>query len=168
MVQCSILATSRPAKKIEIIAMEPESPKTRLNQALRVQSWRTRNDYKAVAVLIIYWQDSDDVGFENEARSLGNLFADDFHYEVEYFMIPSLAPYLSLDNKISSFLTKHGQRDCLAIIHYGGHGDPDDEDDCEKLAVWAAYVSSIILKLPMADEENWIVTQVETQRWTGP
>ena len=118
--------------------MEPESPRTRLNNALRVQSWRINNDYKSVSVLIIHWQDSEDVGFKDEAYALGSLFANDFHYNVEYYAIPSLDSELSLDNKVTSFLKVNGQPENLVIIHYGGHGDADDEDDREKLAVWAA------------------------------
>lgn len=118
--------------------MEPESPRTRLNKALQVQSWKVNNDYKSVAALIIHWQDCEDKGFKNEAHDLGNLFANDFHYNVEYYAIPSTDSHISLDNKINSFIIVNNQADSLAIIHYGGHGDADDEDDHEKLAVWAA------------------------------
>lgn len=118
--------------------MEPESPKTRLNHGLRVQSWKSNNDYKSVSVLVIYWRDSDDKGFKDEAHALGQLFADDFHYTVEYFAIPSLGCQLKLDEKISNFLDANGQPDNLIIIHYGGHGDADDEMHQERLAVWAA------------------------------
>lgn len=118
--------------------MEPESPKTRLNKALRVPSWRVNNDYKSVAALIIHWQDCEDRGFKEESHALGNLFATDFHYNVEYYAIPSIKSQMSLDKKINSFLTVNDQANSLVIIHYGGHGDADDEDDNEKLAVWAA------------------------------
>ena len=118
--------------------MEPESPKTRLNKALQVQSWKTYNNYKSVSVLIIHWQYSDDEGFENEAHALGDLFNNDFHYDVEHYAIPSIDSHLSLDNKINTFLALKGQPDNLVIIHYGGHGDADDEDYHDKLAVWAA------------------------------
>ena len=117
--------------------MEPDSPKTRLNNALRVQSWKIDNDYKSISVLVIHWHDCE-AGFKDEAHAIGDLFANDFHYYVEYYPIPSSNSYLSLDNKINSFLDRYGQLGNLIIIHYGGHGDADDEDDAEKLAVWAA------------------------------
>ena len=116
-----------------------------LNSALEFEDWTVHNEYKSISVLVLYWQDGDNPGFEREARSVGELFETDFHYDVAYYAIPSEQSFLSLDNKINSFLELHGGPDNLMIIHYGGHGDPDDRDAQERLAIWAAWVVKSIL-----------------------
>lgn len=118
--------------------METESLTRRLNSALEFEDWKIRNEYKSVSVLVLYWKDGDMPGFKDEARQVGELFAVDFHYGVEYYEIPSDNSHRRLDTKINSFLDDHGDPDHLMIIHYGGHGDPDDDNSQEKLAVWAA------------------------------
>lgn len=110
----------------------------RINSALEFEDWNIHNEYKSISVLVLYWQDGDLPGFKDEARRVGELFAIDFHYEVEYYAIPSDNSHRRLDTKINAFLDDHGDPDHLMIIHYGGHGDPDDVSSQEKLAVWAA------------------------------
>ena len=117
--------------------METEALTRRLNSALEREDWENNNDYKGISVLILYFEDSE-TGFKKEARMIGELFAIDFHYEVEYYAIPSDHSHLRLDTKINAFLNDHGEPDHLMIIHYGGHGDPNDDDAQERLAVWAA------------------------------
>ena len=117
--------------------MEAEAFKKRLNSALELKDWEINNVYKSISVLILYFEDSD-TGFKDEALRIGELFAIDFHYEVEYYAIPSDHSHRRLDTKINSFLDDHGDPDHLMIIHYGGHGDPNDDNTQEKLAVWAA------------------------------
>lgn len=111
---------------------------TRLNSALNIEDWKFRNEYKSVSVLVLYWQDGDVPGFEEEGRSIGELFAVDFHYKVDYYAIPTENSHRRLDTRINGFLDEHGSPDHLLIIHYGGHGDPDDDDAQGKLATWAA------------------------------
>lgn len=118
--------------------METEALRKRLNSALESEAWNIRNDYKSISVLVLYWQKGDMPGFKEEAHEIGELFATDFHYDVEYFEIPSDRSHMKLDMKINSFLDAHGDPDHLMIIHYGGHGDPNDENSQKKLAVWAA------------------------------
>ena len=117
--------------------METEALTRRLNSALKREDWENSNDYKGISVLILYFEDSDD-GFKEEALMVGKLFELDFHYEVEYYPIPSHHSHLRLDTKINAFLNDHGEPDHLMIIHYGGHGDPNDDGAQERLAVWAA------------------------------
>ena len=104
---------------------------------MEFEDWKVRNEYKSISVLVLYWQDGER-SFQDEAHRVGELFAVDFHYEVEYYEIPSDNSHRRLDTKINSFLDDHGDPDHLMIIHYGGHGDADDDNAQEKLAVWAA------------------------------
>lgn len=117
--------------------METEALTRRLNSALEVEDWKIHNEYKGISVLVLYFEDSD-TGFKEEALRVGELFAIDFHYEVEYYAIPSDHSHRRLDTKINAFLDDHGEPDHLMIIHYGGHGDPNDDNAQEKLAIWAA------------------------------
>ncbi|KAL8921163.1 MAG: hypothetical protein Q9172_004159 [Xanthocarpia lactea] len=118
--------------------MEAEALRHRLNSALEFEDWALHNDYKSISVLAIYWEDGDMPGFKEEAYSIGTLFATAFHYHVDYYAIPSEDSHMELDRRINSFISEHRDSNNLLIIHYGGHGDPDDETAREKLAVWAA------------------------------
>ena len=53
---------------------------------------------------------------------LRNLLEDDFHFETEYFEIPSERSEPDLMMKASTFVSSYNNPDCLAIIYYGGHG----------------------------------------------
>ncbi|KAL8662735.1 MAG: hypothetical protein Q9202_004427 [Teloschistes flavicans] len=118
--------------------METEALRQRLNSALEFEEWTLHNEYKSVSVLVIYWKDGDMPGFKEEADSIGVLFADTFNYDVDYYEIPSADSHMELDRRINTFISEHRDPNDLMIIHYGGHGDPDDETAREKLAVWAA------------------------------
>ena len=118
--------------------MENEALRQQLNSALELEEWRIRNEYKSVSVLVLYWQDGDHPGFKKEAYQIGELFANYFHYDIQYYEIPSDNSHIALDKEINSFLEDHGGPDQLMIFHYGGHGDADDEKEQKKLAVWAA------------------------------
>ena len=117
--------------------METEAIARRLNSALEFEDWKIHNEYKSIAVLVLYFEDSE-TGYKEEALRVGELFEVDFHYAVEYYAIPSNHSHRRLDSKINSFLDDHGDPDHLMIIHYGGHGDPNDDTAQAKLAVWAA------------------------------
>ena len=84
---------------------------------------------------MIVWED-DDLGCIQEAKQLSIVLQEKFHYEVRQFLIPSERPQPSLSRAISDFLYQYGSPGNLALIYYGGHGDPDL--DGEKDAVWAA------------------------------
>lgn len=118
--------------------METEALRQRLNSALEVENWTLHNDYKSVSVLAVYWQDGDMPGFKDEAYEIGNLFATEFRYDVTYFAIPSEDSHMELDREINTYIREHRDTNNLMIMHYGGHGDPDDDPAREKLAVWAA------------------------------
>ncbi|KAF4629756.1 hypothetical protein G7Y89_g8388 [Cudoniella acicularis] len=103
--------------------------------------------YVCVKVLILYWEEGDE-GFKREGRDLGRILEDKetFNFEVEEFAIPTSKSYLQLHNFITTSLlsvsdyadNKRGAS--LLIIHYGGHGDRNDDkhNGEEKRSVWAA------------------------------
>ena len=96
---------------------------------------RRGGDYAAVTALMLAWED-DDLGCIQEVKQLSCVLQEKFHYEVRQFLIPSDRPQPSLSRAISDFLYQYGSPGNLALIYYGGHGDPDL--DGEKEAVWAA------------------------------
>jgi tRNA A-37 threonylcarbamoyl transferase component Bud32 len=69
------------------------------------------------------------------------------------FKIPSEDSYWALDEKINHFMRNLRQKNCLAIIHYGEHGDEDwqrDEDGRRPLrGVWAVTAD------PNSPKLNW-------------
>lgn len=118
--------------------MENKVVKERINSALEFEDWQIRNQYKCVWALFLYWEDSDCRGFQEEARALGELFSRGFHFNIDFYPIPSEQSHVTLDTRINLLLTEHGDANNLLIIHYGGHGDSNDDDGEQKLAVWAA------------------------------
>lgn len=114
------------------------SIRERFNADLVVEDWKAYNEYKSISVLVIRWEYSDNPGFEEEALEIGRLFEEDFAYKVEYYAIPSINSQRRLDDKINSFFDKNEGPGHLMILHYGGHGDADDNPGQEKLAIWAA------------------------------
>lgn len=95
-------------------------------------------DYDDVMVLILYWKDGDDPGFKAEADKLQRFFEENFRdYLVERFEIPSERSYLKLGEFLSNRLLLPNSRRSLTIIHYGGHGD-EDQDNGRRRCVWAA------------------------------
>ena len=119
-------------------AMEIEAVKGRLNSALNLESWKVNNRYKSVCVLVIYWEDGDIAGFKQEAHDIADLFERSFFYNVAFFAIPSKDSHRKLDIRINSFLDEYGHQDHLMIVHYGGHGDPNDANTEDQLSIWAA------------------------------
>lgn len=94
--------------------------------------------YIHINVLILYWQDGDP-GYANEARDVRNLFEHVFHYPVTMFAIPSEESYTELFKEVAKFFGRMDEQSLL-IVHYGGHGDPNDDDHNkeQKQSVWAA------------------------------
>ena len=106
-----------------------------LTSELETYQPRRGGNYAAVTALMLVWED-DDLGCIQEAKQLSIILQEKFHYEVCQFLIPSERPQPSLSRAISDFLYQYGSLGNLALIYYGGHGDPDL--DGEKDAVWAA------------------------------
>jgi len=98
------------------------------------------NDYLAVRVLSLYWQDADHLGYEREAKAMSAFFRDKLRYLVDSFPIPSRGSQLEVESEISRFLLKDDDTLALHIIYYGGHGDPNDDlsEGEERQSVWSA------------------------------
>ena len=122
--------------------MEVGTVQQRLDLALKRRTLEYKNQYESVSVLVLYWEKSDNPGFEKEARDVGNLFDQRCGYTVRYFPIPSVQSHLCLDEELTDFLKEYGRgKNRLIIIHYGGHGDEDVSGG--KQAVWAASVFQV-------------------------
>jgi hypothetical protein len=103
--------------------------------------FRTENIYAEVYVLLLYWEDTKVAGFKQEADALELLFEKGFGYppdHIKQFEIPLKQSQIALEAEILSFMLNKTQ-DSLLIIHYGGHGDADDDPERQRprLAVWA-------------------------------
>ena len=99
--------------------------------------------YDSVSVLCIYWEGSESLGFQKEAREVMKLFSEDFQFKTQEYAIPSLSAHHNLCKRACRFIDDENYQDprTLLIIHYGGHGDPNtqptDSEDKRKL-VFAA------------------------------
>jgi len=106
-----------------------------------LQSSIQRRDSTKAQVLVLYWDDGEE-GFKEEARAVRTLFEQVFHYPVSEFAIPTTNSYFALLASVAEALAlAHDQAGTsLFIIHYGGHGDRDDDKHKgeERRAVWAA------------------------------
>ena len=91
--------------------------------------------YTSVAVLLLYWKETD-LKIHDELQALEDLLQDTFNYRVERCAIPSEKPQYLLGHALNTFLEKYGTSDNLVIVYYGGHGGPtkDGSTECE----WAA------------------------------
>ena len=125
-----------------------EALKARINERLKNTSV---TDYAYVKVLLLYWEASgpgaaeENIAFQNEGRELGEFLSTHFQYAVEEYAIPFEFSQLSLQRRVAeevimaSRSAQAGQK-ALLIIHYGGHGDEDE--DPERRSVWAGSVPS--------------------------
>ncbi|RAR05684.1 protein kinase-like (pk-like) [Stemphylium lycopersici] len=114
--------------------------------------------YAAVKAIILYWEDSD--GFEEYAKEADELkdFFQGLQFDTELCKIPVLCGQDSELELHSFILEKQKQlrrqmRDldeapCQLIVHYGGHGDKDDDKHAtgiggpqERRSVWRAFHS---------------------------
>jgi hypothetical protein len=111
--------------------------KEELNKSLEGR-FKRATDYDAVAALVIYWKKCKDKGYEDEAHQVGELFTKDFGYSVQFYEIPAADSELEMDARINKFLRDNRKVETLLIIHYGGHGNADDEYGQKKESVWCA------------------------------
>ncbi|MCJ1463168.1 hypothetical protein MMC07_001773 [Pseudocyphellaria aurata] len=78
--------------------------------------------YARVACLFLTWKDDDLQCKETEVDMLRDIFAKDFHFETDYFEIPSEKWSTALQLKIANFIHEYNSPDCMVVIYYGGHG----------------------------------------------
>ncbi|CAG9981791.1 unnamed protein product [Clonostachys byssicola] len=120
--------------------MEPGSSPNyvdQLNKGLKALC----HGYTSVSVLVLYWQDGDE-GYKKEGQAVRQLFEELFHYSVTEFAIPTEKSIFHLRATISQKIMDLAEPSLL-IIHYGGHGDRDDDkhSNQECRSVWAAHQS---------------------------
>ena len=112
--------------------------KTRLTSELS-RDFENRNDYTGGSLLSLYWEDADDVGYKDESSKVIQFF-DSLGFDPAAFPIPSENSHIELLSRVVHFVRSQGKPGHLLVIHYGGHGDPDNDRgmDRESQAVWAA------------------------------
>ncbi|KAI0547663.1 hypothetical protein F4679DRAFT_586334 [Xylaria curta] len=115
----------------------------RLNQSLHLSL--RRRTYESVKVVALYWEDGHQ-GYKNEGKAVVETFKASFQYSTEEFAIPSTHSYAHVLGLMTRVLLEIGtttektKAASLLIVHYGGHGDRDDDrhQGQEKRSVWAA------------------------------
>jgi len=117
--------------------MKSSNQKDRLNQELQTHLGKNRErDYDSAVVLLLYWEEGDPC-FKDEAGSLEDLCRQKFGYPVFHYQIPSKDSQLSLLKRIADLAEQSNSTRSLSVVHYGGHGDEDIENNRRK-GVWAA------------------------------
>ncbi|KAL2130282.1 hypothetical protein VTI74DRAFT_6676 [Chaetomium olivicolor] len=91
--------------------------------------------YKKVKVLLMSW-DKDDLGLEPDIRQLESVFRGLYHYDAEYWKIPSKRTVVEVSRKVADLGDAHGQEGNLLIVYYGGQTRPSDQAGGS--VVWAA------------------------------
>ncbi len=105
--------------------------------------------YKSVNALLLYWQEND-LGVETEVSMLQRFLAADYKFNTTTFAIPSERPEQALRKAISDFIFDRALPGTLAVIYYGGHGDPDE---VSRKSIWAACVLRLCESL--ITNESW-------------
>lgn len=100
-----------------------------------------RTGYLQVGVLFLTWEDDDLKCKSSEVDKLRSLLEDDFCFETEHLEIPSERSETDLMMKVSIFMSRYNNLDCLAIIYYGGHGYLGEKTNKFKLAVYVINLS---------------------------
>lgn len=93
---------------------------------------RRMNKYTRVKVLIVQWA-SDDLGVDEEAMELAEVFKYSYRFEVDRFSIPDRNSSTALWNRVLKFKGDDSP-DTLLIFSYHGHGGFDENND----TLWAA------------------------------
>ena len=111
-----------------------------LNRKLEAAFSRLYHDYDCVQVCTIYWEDSDNEEFKTEAEEFQKFVEEELEYPVQIVTIPTEWSQRRLDEAVNSLLAKLQGESNLLVIHYGGHGDPNDDKkkNQERKSVWAA------------------------------
>ena len=80
--------------------------------------------YTGVHVLLLRWLE-DDLQIHREITMLESVFANQFHFRVEQWQIPSSNPTRALQTKLYSFREAHQNEEELLVVYYGGHSEAD-------------------------------------------
>ena len=118
--------------------MDAQLWETRLKDWLN-DDFENRNDYTGGSLLSLYWEDAEDSGYKDESEKVVHFFAT-MGFDATAFPIPSENSHVELLSRVIELIKSQGKPGNLVVIHYGGHGDADNDRgmDRESLAVWAA------------------------------
>jgi len=81
--------------------------------------------YRSINALLIYWQ-ANDLGFQTEVSVLQKFLANEYNVHNTVFAIPSERSEQALRKALSDFSYERALPGTLALLYYGGHGDPDE------------------------------------------
>ncbi|KAK4239905.1 hypothetical protein C8A03DRAFT_42530 [Achaetomium macrosporum] len=100
----------------------------------RILASSFRSRYAHVSVLLVRWQDDDNLGAQSAIQELAKTFHEEYNYAVQIKSIPTASDegrtsWLWLSEVVTDFIMDHNQRDCLKIFYYSGYtylnGDRD-------------------------------------------
>jgi hypothetical protein len=111
---------------------------TRLTDELN-RDYENGNDYIGGSLLSLYWQQADNAGYKEESDKVVQFFGS-MGFDTAVYPIPPDNSHIELLSRIISLIKSQGKPGFLIVIHYGGHGDADNDRgmDREAQAVWAA------------------------------
>ena len=126
--------------------MDPHLWETRLTDELH-HDFENGNDYIGGSLLSLYWQEADGAGYQDESDKVVQIFAS-MGFDTAVYPIPSENSHIELLSRIIHLIKSQGKPGYLVVIHYGGHGDADNDRgmDRESQAVWAAYCTEFLLR----------------------
>jgi hypothetical protein len=101
--------------------------------------------YRNVKVLLMSW-DRDSLDFQDQVKSLESVFRGLYHYDTEYWKIPSRRSAVELSRKVANLVDAHGQEGNLLILYYGGHARPSEQSGGSP--VWAAKLVLLLKSAP--------------------
>ncbi|KAI8624241.1 hypothetical protein F5Y19DRAFT_491206 [Xylariaceae sp. FL1651] len=102
------------------------------NTASRILSSPHRNRYTNVYVLLIHWQDEQEVGISGAVEELAEVFQKFYHFIPEIIKIPSTTSdgytnsWRWLSRIINEFVDKSDTRDTLKLVYYSGFSYLDE------------------------------------------
>ena len=122
---------------------DPLALKEKLNEKLIGHYPTSVYDYTEVAACVLFWENADKTGYQEEAKRVHMFFEKEFRSHSQLHAIPDKNSQFSVDRVIAELLEKYDSDSTLLIIFYGGHGDADSGRDEEKKlkgkrSIWAA------------------------------
>lgn len=73
--------------------------------------------------------------------ALRKIFAKDFHFETDFYEIPSVKWETALNTKVANFVHEYDSPDNMVIVYYAGHGYVGEETKQFKLAAYVELLS---------------------------
>lgn len=109
------------------------------NAAAKCVLPNTPRGYKEVSVLLMRWEDDDDLGTQAEISELEDVFRKLYHFKTTQFLIPSSKSSMALERRLFQWREdddEDGQN--LLVLYYGGHGKLGMEWRPPRSSIWFA------------------------------